>query len=590
MHRPDKTADFKRSYSRILTGNNFAEVASIHQPVPRGRSSFITIPALKGALCVPGSSSTIVKYHAKLPSFRAIIRQLQEDYQRRLLSELSVVAREGQGTEAVAGMHPASADSTITCARSSSSGAKDDLNTRSGTGSIGFGSSSSIGCSTDSLYHKLARERLKRSFTRLASRMRTSVSHGQMEESETDVPLKADNLDPAIDDLRKQTISVLKELEEGAHLLHKEMRNLQRAAEIAEKMQSQLKPESAADDSEGRSLKQSSGLQNRLSIGILELFVPEVVEPHAAMTDTQLQEIQKAAEGARGQRRLQMEALNRLQEHLSTACECQEELRRAPTSTMCSALNTFDVVADSWSSWAPNTPLLLPVALAALACTTAYDVCTIGSTEVLVQTLASLLFHSGSGKAAEQIAENSFRHSVMHDSMLEHKKLIEDIAVRTLALVLDHDTPTSSLCTSLQLRIPRGEHSPHVPPSAPDVPGNSSVAQATTRACLFSVVSVAQQAILAIHEAGGRRGDPVYLEREAERLREPRIGRNERTVLQKLEFSFLELRLHMNKLLALRLAQSELACTQQAWEKINEFNLRVAALVGQSKRPAEQAD
>lgn len=170
--------------STNCTENNFWSVTSDHPTVSRGRSAFIRVPATKGSLCVPGSSSTTVKYHAKLPSFRAIVRHLQEDSQRRRLSELSA---EGQSTERVPSMLFASSDTMTTWARTPSSGVKDELNARRGTRSVGFDTSDSIARSTDSLYHKLARERFKRSFTRLATRLNTSVPCGQPEETETDV-------------------------------------------------------------------------------------------------------------------------------------------------------------------------------------------------------------------------------------------------------------------------------------------------------------------------------------------------------------------------------------------------------------------
>lgn len=82
----------------------------------------------------------------------------------------------------------------------------------------------------------------------------------------------------------------------------------------------------------------------------------------------------------------------------------------------------------------------------------------------------------------------------------------------------------------------------------------------------------------------------MSLEREAELHRDPRYARNERALLQKLEFAFLELRLHINKLLAFRLALSELGCTQQAWEKVTEFNFRAAAILGQLNQIPEKTE
>ncbi|CDJ36137.1 uncharacterized protein EMH_0065030 [Eimeria mitis] len=561
-----------------------AKAPNLLPSVSRGQSSFISVPARKSSIYVPGGSSTNVTYHANVPSFRAIVKQMQEDSQRRRPSEISILSPEGQSSTArIPSIYSANTELTISFTRNSSSGIKDELNPRSGTGSISSMSS------TDSVYHKLARERLKRSFTRLASRMSTSVSRGQVEESDADVPPKGDGVDPAVTEVRQQTVTVLKQLEENAHLVHKEMRNLQRAAEVAEELASQVKPELEAKKRRGGSLKMPSGPRDRLGIGNLQVFGLEIVEPHAAMTDTQLQEVQKAAEAAREQRQNRLEALKRLQDHLTIARECQEKFRRAPPSTISAAFNTFDMVAGHWSSWDPHAPLLLPVALAALACTMAYDVCATGSTEVAAQTLASLLFHTGSGKAAEKMVKRSLRHSAMHDSMLEHKALVERMAVKMLALVLDHDARSSRRASS-QLQVPRGERSAPVLTSTQDGAKDPTGANAPKRACFFNIVSVAQEAILAIHEAGGRRGKPVSLEREAERNRDPRISRNERALLVKLEFAFLELRLLLNRLMALRLALSELGCTQHAWERINEFNVRVADFLGDLKHTGTQVD
>lgn len=98
------------------------------------------------------------------------------------------------------------------------------------------------------------------------------------------------------------------------------MHNLQRAAEIAEKLAPQLKPELDTNDGEAGSEMKPSNLRSGLVIGSLQLLGIDIKEPHAAMTDNQLQEMQKAAEAARQQRLLHMETLQRLHEHLVTAC------------------------------------------------------------------------------------------------------------------------------------------------------------------------------------------------------------------------------------------------------------------------------
>lgn len=85
-----------------------------------------------------------------------------------------------------------------------------------------------------------------------------------------------------------------------------------------------------------------------------------------------------------------------------------------------------------------------------------------------------------------------------------------------------------------------------------------------------------------MQEAGGQRGEPVMLEREAERQRAAGIIRSRKLILQKLSFAVVELRLHLTELLALRLALSELGCTQQAWVEINDFKDRATAYLSRS--------
>lgn len=83
--------------------------------------------------------------------------------------------------------------------------------------------------------------------------------------------------------------------------------------------------------------------------------------------------------------------------------------------------------------------------------------------------------------------------------MLEHRKLIEGVVVRMLALVLDHDMPKPARRTSSQLQVPPGQRTPAVVTRTENVLGNLAAEQVSTSSCFFSVVSVAQQAIVAIH-------------------------------------------------------------------------------------------
>lgn len=73
-------------------------------------------------------------------------------------------------------------------------------------------------------------------------------------------------------------------------------------------------------------------------------------------------------------------------------------------------------------------------------------------------------------------------------------------------------------------------------------------------------------------------GEAVSLERQSERhLVSSKMGIDRRALIEKLSFCIVELRLHMNKLLSLRLALSELGCTQRAWNEIHTFKDHAAA-------------
>lgn len=74
----------------------------------------------------------------------------------------------------------------------------------------------------------------------------------------------------------------------------------------------------------------------------------------------------------------------------------------------------------------------------------------------------------------------------------------------------------------------------------------------------------------------------MFLDREAEQERDPRMSSKSRILLRKLGFVIVELRIHMNKLLACRIAMSELGCTRRAWEYISDFQSRAREILSQS--------
>lgn len=117
------------------------------------------------------------------------------------------------------------------------------------------------------------------------------------------------------------------------------------------------------------------------------------------------------------------------------------------------------------------------------------------------QTLYGLLVRYGTEAADDEGAVRGLRYSVLHNSLLEHLKLVDAIAVKIIAFVLTYESPTSSRrASATQMQVPtggrvsrtvllRGETA--LPPSHP-----SSV---SSRSELLSVIAAAQQTISAIH-------------------------------------------------------------------------------------------
>lgn len=116
------------------------------------------------------------------------------------------------------------------------------------------------------------------------------------------------------------------------------------------------------------------------------------------------------------------------------------------------------------------------------------------------QSLASLLVHAGFEKVDAKLQERNLRFSLLYESLLENKNLIQRIAVKIIALVLDHDTPRASRHSASQLQVPKDEHL-----GLPEMIikesmfGDSSLMSASAHSEVPPVTTVAQQAILAIH-------------------------------------------------------------------------------------------
>lgn len=77
--------------------------------------------------------------------------------------------------------------------------------------------------------------------------------------------------------------------------------------------------------------------------------------------------------------------------------------------------------------------------------------------------------------------------------------------------------------------------------------------------------------------AGKRRDEPILLEGEALRRRDPTMIHSPRVVLQRLSFGIVELRLFLSKLLALRLTLSDLGYMRIAWNEIKTFEAHASS-------------
>lgn len=115
------------------------------------------------------------------------------------------------------------------------------------------------------------------------------------------------------------------------------------------------------------------------------------------------------------------------------------------------------------------------------------------------QSLASLLVHAGFEKVDAKLKERNLRFSLLYESMLENKNLIERIAVKIIALVLDHDTPRASHQTASQLQVPKYEHLGLPGMMIKETMFGDSSLSASAHSEMPPVTTVAQQAILAIH-------------------------------------------------------------------------------------------
>lgn len=184
----------KEAESAAYGGRMGSSLLSASQPVGRPASirsqrTIMGIPPVKGSFHVPENfrhqrSSSVAGSRGSLPSFKDLVRKMQEDAERRRLGELSIFTPLRQGT--TRGVN-SNFEQVLSLGSGSSGDRKDEMNRQSNSGNGAFRAPGGRGSSIDALYRDFARERLKRSFTRLSSAMSSSVSRGQMDESGNDV-------------------------------------------------------------------------------------------------------------------------------------------------------------------------------------------------------------------------------------------------------------------------------------------------------------------------------------------------------------------------------------------------------------------
>lgn len=157
----------------------------------RNQRTVTGTPPVKGSSHIPENfrrqrSSSVTGSRGSLPSFKDIVRRMQEDAERRRMSEFSIFTPLRQGTTRGMKSH---FEQVLSLRSGSGCGRKDEMNRQSNSGNGAFRAPGGRGSSIDALYRDFARERLKRSFTRLSSAMSSSASRGHMDEAGNDVSI-----------------------------------------------------------------------------------------------------------------------------------------------------------------------------------------------------------------------------------------------------------------------------------------------------------------------------------------------------------------------------------------------------------------
>ncbi|KAL8428947.1 hypothetical protein Efla_000987 [Eimeria flavescens] len=377
----------------------------------------------------------------------------------------------------------------------------------------------------------------------------------------------------------------MEQLDQQSRLLLPELRSLEAAAlgvdEVAELMG--LDPEGGSQGKASAELSRDSEYAPGFDlVGFLRessadqaTFKPDPQRPHS--------------EGENGSQRRQkrLQCVRRLVEHMQAASGCEEVRIKRSGEAVSLALVAYEELMHIWDSRSGGCSVLLPAAVASVACATVYSICALVCSELTAQTLHGQLMRYGLVEASKEANVQYNRYSDLHASLQEHQQLLNNIAVRIVNLVQvqDSEAPAPPVSNPKPQGAPQ-RGLPYVNIVAPEEsapPADSWSPPQLEREDIISLMSAAQAAISAAHEAAGLQGEAVGLDfvkvQQPLQLHSPRLSL--RAAEQKCAFSLLEMRLLMSKVLVIRVALSDLGCTGNAWSAVESFkNIAASSLNG----------
>ncbi|KAL8273111.1 hypothetical protein Esti_003032 [Eimeria stiedai] len=568
--------------------SSYTTVTSGQAPGGRGRASRNSLlyssghtrsfASYRSGLLPLSSRSSAGPPTAKLPSLRTIFQRQQtgESRRRRLSFASPFLATSSKASflRAPAGAPPFEQLPSRGCSRS-----YDPPSAKLQQGSMGGSPKDEGG---GGLLRSLAKERLKKSFTRMQT---ASVSFMEADdEADTAQGAQTETADAEPLGAHKLALNALMLLERHARKLQTQQRNLRKAGQAVEGLAGLMRLESGGGAAPGEALSPLAlGLNSPFGFDMLGLFDDSA--HHGALERTESEGETAAAQ----KRRELLRCLKQLVANLQAASDIDAASREPGASEIGRALAAYEALSGAWDSRPPAFSLVLPAALASLACATrfnqhklssilscllgrgllslvlpfiplmAYSMCAVACMEVGVQRLHSKLMRWGLEEGPEETAVNYLRYVTLHASLLDHQQLLNGLVARTLGLVLARERIS-----------PKGPPAP----SSTQEEGETGTENKDSLGSpsseleeIQSVVAAAQSAISAAHEAAGDDRRAVCLEADAEQA----SLANKTPSLHKLFFCVLELRLHVNKLLGLRLELSELGCTRSAWSELEAF-------------------